>query len=62
MNYQIEPLQPKDRPQVRSIYTESIKTGIATFETKRQTGKTGIPVAYHPAVLSHGMENIFMAG
>jgi len=34
MNYQIEPLQPEDWPQVRSIYAESIKTGIATFDTK----------------------------
>ena len=34
MNYQIEPLQSEDWPQVRSIYAESIKTGIATFDTK----------------------------
>ena len=34
MNYQIEPLQPEDWPQVRSIYAESIKTGFSTFDTK----------------------------
>ena len=34
MNYQIESLQPEDWPQVRSIYAESIKTGISTFDTK----------------------------
>jgi len=34
MNYQVEPLQPEDWPQVRSIYAESIKTGFSTFDTK----------------------------
>jgi len=34
MNYQIEPLQPEDWPQVRLIYAESIKTGFSTFDTK----------------------------
>ena len=34
MNYQIEPLQNDDWPQVRSIYTESISTGVASFDTK----------------------------
>ena len=34
MNYQIEPLQKDDWPQVRSIYTESIITGVASFDTK----------------------------
>ena len=34
MNYRIESLQPEDWPQVRSIYAESIKTGISTFDTK----------------------------
>ena len=34
MNYQIEPLQPEDWSQVRSIYVESIKTGVSTFDTK----------------------------
>ena len=34
MNYQIEPLQPEDWSQVRSIYAESIKTGFSTFDTK----------------------------
>ncbi len=34
MNYQIEPLQPEDWPHVRSIYAESIKTGLSTFDTK----------------------------
>ncbi len=34
MNYQIEPLQNEDWPQVRSIYEESISTGVASFETK----------------------------
>ena len=34
MKYQIEPLQPEDWSQVRSIYAESISTGIATFDTK----------------------------
>ena len=39
MNYQIEPLQPEDWPQVRSIYAESISTGISTFETKTPNWK-----------------------
>ena len=30
MNYQIEPLQTEDWPQVRSIYAESISTGVST--------------------------------
>ena len=34
MNYQIEPLQTEDWPQVRSIYAESISTGVSTFDTK----------------------------
>ena len=34
MNYQIEPLQNEDWPQVRSIYAESISTGVASFDTK----------------------------
>ena len=34
MNYQIESLQPEDWPKVRSIFAESIKTGISTFDTK----------------------------
>ena len=39
MNYQIEPLQPEDWPQVRSIYTESICTGVSTFDTKSPNWK-----------------------
>ena len=34
MNYQIEPLQPEDWPQICSIYAESISTGVSTFDTK----------------------------
>ncbi len=34
MNYQIEPLLYKDWLQVRSIYAESISTGVASFETR----------------------------
>ena len=34
MNYQIEPLQSEDWRQVRSIYEESISTGVSTFDTK----------------------------
>ena len=34
MNYQIEPLLKTDWLQVRSIYAESISTGVASFETK----------------------------
>jgi phosphinothricin acetyltransferase len=34
MNYQIEPLQSEDWWQVRSIYEESISTGVSTFDTK----------------------------
>ena len=34
MNYQIEKLLKKDWLQVRSIYAESISTGIASFDTK----------------------------
>ena len=34
MNYKIEQLLKKDWLQVRSIYSESISTGIATFENK----------------------------
>ena len=34
MNYQIEPLLKKDWLQVRSIYAESISTGVASFDTK----------------------------
>lgn len=34
MNFQIEPMQIKDWPQVLRIFAESISTGIATFETK----------------------------
>jgi len=34
MNYQIEPLQLEDWSQVRSIYAESISTGVSTFDTK----------------------------
>ena len=34
MNYQIEKLIKKDWLQVRSIYAESISTGIASFDTK----------------------------
>ena len=39
MNYQIEPLQPEDWPQVRSIYAESISTGVSTFDTKTPNWK-----------------------
>ena len=34
MNYKIEPLLNKDWLQVRSIYAESISTGVASFDTK----------------------------
>ena len=34
MNYQIEPLQNDDWPQVRSIYSESISTGVSSFDTR----------------------------
>ena len=34
MNYQIEKLIKKDWLQVRSIYAESISTGISSFDTK----------------------------
>jgi len=34
MNYNIEELKFVDWPQVSSIYEESIRTGIATFDTK----------------------------
>jgi len=34
MNYKIVPFQNEDWHQVSSIYKESIKTGIATFDTK----------------------------
>ena len=34
MNFQIEPMQIKDWPQVLRIFAESISTGIATFDTK----------------------------
>ena len=34
MNYQIEPLQPGDWPQICSIYVESIGTGVSTFDIK----------------------------
>ena len=39
MNYQIEPLQPEDWSQVRSIYAESISTGVSTFDTKTPNWK-----------------------
>ena len=39
MNYQIEPLQSEDWRQVRSIYEESISTGVSTFDTKPQNWK-----------------------
>ena len=63
MNYQIEPLQTEDWPQVRSIYVESISTGVSTFDTKPPNWKDWDSSRfYHPVILSHGMENIFMAG
>ena len=34
MNYQIGPFLNKDWLQVRSIYAESISTGVASFDTK----------------------------
>lgn len=33
MNYVVEEMRPEDWEQVRSIYLEGIRTGIATFET-----------------------------
>ena len=39
MNYQIEPLQPEDWPQICSIYAESISTGVSTFDTKTPNWK-----------------------
>ena len=39
MNYQIEPLLNKDWLQVRSIYAESISTGVASFDTKPPNSK-----------------------
>ena len=39
MNYQIVPLKQKDWPQVRSIYAESISTGVSTFDTKSPNWK-----------------------
>ncbi len=33
MEYQIEDMRPNDWTQVSSIYRESIKTGISTFDT-----------------------------
>jgi len=62
MNYQIEPLQSEDWPQVRRFMRKALKLELLPLTPNLQTGKTGIPVAYHPVVLSHGMENIFMAG
>ncbi len=40
MNYQIENMQPDDWNQVSAIYTESIETGVATFETKVSSWKS----------------------
>jgi hypothetical protein len=63
MNYQIEPLQTENWPQVRALYMRKVSVPeFPPLTPNLQTGKTGIPVAYHPVVLSHGMENIFMAG
>ena len=39
MQYQIDPLQAEDWPQVRSIYAESISTGVSTFDTKTPNWK-----------------------
>ena len=50
MNYQIEPLQPEDWPQVRLIYAESIKTGIATFDTKPPNWKDWDSIAQTGAI------------
>ena len=34
MDFQIEPLQSHDWPEVRMVYEEGIATGMATFETE----------------------------
>ena len=60
MNYQIEPLQPEDWSQVRSIYAESISTGIATFDTKPPNWKDWDSVRLSSCrFVARGGKNIF---